>query len=171
MTVWRRLRGYTAAKDRSDPSAIGAGFNRSGSPYCPDPQQWPHGLAISHRVQPAQPDRNADRPLEERHRPQAQISQLPQADHGDPGRPESSEHNDRTRTACLRTCRLTLPLGKGRIPSPPQSMQQRSPDRCLHGILGAAVVPTDNSRGCPSCPVNRITPAAGWPVDPLKRMN
>ena len=30
---------------------------------------------------------------------------------------------------------------------------------------------TDNSRGCPSCPVNRITPDAVWPVDPLKRMN
>ena len=42
-------------------SAIGAGSNRSGSPYCPDPQQWPHGLASGHRVQPAQPDRNADR--------------------------------------------------------------------------------------------------------------
>ena len=30
-----------------------------------------------------------------------------------------------TRTACVRTHRLTLPLGKGRIPSPPRSMQQR----------------------------------------------
>ena len=38
---------------------------------------------------------------------------------------KSSEHNDRTRTACVRTHRLTLPLGKGRIPSPPRSMQQR----------------------------------------------
>ena len=41
------------------------------------------------------------------------------------GRPESPEHHDRTRTACVRTYRLTLPLGKGRIPSPPRSMQQR----------------------------------------------
>ena len=79
----------------------------------------------ANRVQPAQPDRNADRPVEERHRPQTQIPQLLQADHGDPGRPESPEHNDRTRTACVRTYRLTLPLGKGRIPSPPRSMQQR----------------------------------------------
>ena len=85
----------------------------------------PHGLASGHRVQPAQPDRNADRPLEERDRPQAQISQLLQANHGDPGRPESSEHNDRTRAACVPTHRLTLPLGNGRIPSPPRSMQQR----------------------------------------------
>ena len=91
--------------------------------HCPDPQQRPHGLAGGHRVQPAQPDRNADRPVEERHRP---LPQLLQADHGDPGRPESPEHNDRTRTACVRTYRLTLPLGKGRIPSPPRSMQQRS---------------------------------------------
>ena len=29
---------------------------RSGSPYCPDPQQRPHGLASGHRVQPAQPE-------------------------------------------------------------------------------------------------------------------
>ena len=57
--------------------------------------------------------------------PKTQIPQLLQADHGDPGRPESPEHNDRTRTACVRTYRLTLPLGKGRIPSPPRSMQQR----------------------------------------------
>ena len=57
--------GYTVAKERSDPTAIGAGSNRSG-------------------------------------------------------------YNDRTRTACVRTHRLTLPLGKGRIPSPPRSMQQRS---------------------------------------------
>ena len=113
-------------KKRSDPTAIGAGSNRSGSPYCPDPQQRPHGLASGHRVQPAQPDRNADRPLEERDRPQAQISQLLQANHGDSGRSESSEHNDRTRTSRVRTHRLTLPLGKGRIPSPPRSMQQRS---------------------------------------------
>ena len=48
--------------------------------------------------------------MEERHRPQTQIPQLLQADHGDPGRPESPEHNDRTRTACVRTYRLTLPL-------------------------------------------------------------
>ena len=33
--------------------------------------------------------------------------------------------NDRTRTACVRTHRLTLRLGKGRIPSPTLSMQQR----------------------------------------------
>ena len=117
--------GYTAAEERSDPPAIGAGSNRSGSPYCPDPQQWPHGLASGHRVQPAQPDRNADRPLEGCHRPQAQIPQLLQADHGDPTRPKSPEHNDPTRTACVRTHRLTLSLGKGRIPSPPRSMQQR----------------------------------------------
>ena len=58
--------------------------------------------------------------------PQTPIPQLLQANHGDSGRPESSEHNDRTRTACVRTHRLTLPLGKGRIPSPPRSMQQRS---------------------------------------------
>ena len=63
-------------------------------------------------VQPAQPDRNADRPVEERHRPQSQIPQLLQADHGDPTRPESPEHNDRTRTACVRTHRLTLRLGE-----------------------------------------------------------
>ena len=95
----------------------------------------PHGLASGHRVQPAQPDRNADRPLEERDRPQAQISQLLQANHGDPGRPESSEHNDRTRAACVPTHRLTLPLGNGRIPSPPRSMQQRSSmlQRCVNG--------------------------------------
>ena len=93
-----------------------------GSPYCPDPQQRPHRRP---QGKPAQPDRNADRPVEERHRPQTQIPQLLQADHGDPGRPESPEHNDRTRTACVRTYRLTLPLGKGRIPSPPRSMQQR----------------------------------------------
>ena len=80
---------------------------------------------VGHRVQPTQPDRNADRSLEERDWPQAQISQLLQANHGDPGRPESSEHNDRTRAACVRTHRLTLPLGNGRIPSPPRSMQQR----------------------------------------------
>ena len=85
----------------------------------------PHGLASGHRVQPTQPDRNADRSLEERDRPQAQISQLLQANHGDPGRPESSEHNDRTRPACVPTHRLTLPLWNGRIPSPPRSMQQR----------------------------------------------
>ena len=36
-------------------------------------------------------------------------------------------------------------------------------DGCLHGIVGAAVGVTDNSRGCPSCPVNRITPDAVWP--------
>ena len=66
-----------------------------------------------------------DRPLEERDRPQAQISQLLQANHGDSGRPESSEHNDCTRTACVRTYRLTLRLGKGQISSPPRSMPQR----------------------------------------------
>ena len=57
--------------------------------------------------------------------PQTPIPQLLQADHGDPTRPKSPEHNDRTRTACVRTYRLTLPLGKRRIPSPPRSMQQR----------------------------------------------
>ena len=104
--------GYTTAKERRDPPAIGAGSNRSGSPYCPDPQQRPHGLASGHRVQPAQPDRNADRPLEGCHRPQTPIPQLLQANHGDPGRPKSPEHNDRTRTACVRTYRLTLRLGE-----------------------------------------------------------
>ena len=84
----------------------------SGSPYCPNPQQRPHGLADGNRVQPAQPNRNADGPLEERHRPQTQIPQLLQADHGDPTRPKSPEHNDRARTACVRTHRLTLPLGE-----------------------------------------------------------
>ena len=113
--------GYTAAEERSDPSAIGAGSDRSGSSYCPDPQQRPHGLADGHRVQPAQPDRSAaDRPLEERHRPQTPIPQLLQVDHGDPGRPESPEHNDRTRTACVRTDRLTLRRGEtgNSIPAP-----------------------------------------------------
>ena len=57
-----------------------------------------------------QPDRNADRPLEERHRPQAQSPQLLQTDHGGQTRPESPEHNDRTRTACVRTHLLTLQL-------------------------------------------------------------
>ena len=33
---------------------------------------------------------NADGPLEERHRPQTQIPQLLQADHGDPTRPKKS---------------------------------------------------------------------------------
>ena len=56
--------------------------------------------------------RIADRPLEERHRPQAQIPQLLQPNPGDPGRPESSEHNDRTRTACVRTHHLTLRPGE-----------------------------------------------------------
>ena len=57
-TVWEDPGcGYTAAKERSDPSAIGAGSNRSGSPYCPDPQQWPYGLAGGHRAHPAQNDR------------------------------------------------------------------------------------------------------------------
>ena len=51
-------------------------------------------------------------PAEERHRPQAQIPQLLQANHGDQGRPESPEHNARTRTACVRTYRLTLRLGE-----------------------------------------------------------
>ena len=87
------------------------------------------------RVQPAQPDRNADRPLEGCHRPQAQIPQLLQADHGNQGRPESSEHNDRTRTACVRTYRLTLRLGKGRITSPPRSMQER----CNPPVFGATI--------------------------------
>ena len=73
----------------------------------------------------ASPDRNADRPLEEHHRPQAQSPQLLQADHGGQTRPESPEHNDRTRTACVRTHLLTLQLGKGRIPSPSRSVQQR----------------------------------------------
>ena len=57
--------------------------------------------------------------------PKLKSPQLLQVNHGDQGRPESSEHNDRTRTACVRTHRLTLRLGKGRIPSPPRSMQQR----------------------------------------------
>ena len=59
-------------------------------------------------------------PLEERHRPQTPIPQLIQVDHGDPGRPESPEHNDRTRTACVRTDRLTLRRGEtgNSIPAP-----------------------------------------------------
>ena len=37
----------------------------------------------------------------------------------------------------VRTHRLTLPLGKGRIPSPPRSMQQRSIERpSLHDESG-----------------------------------
>ena len=75
-------------------------------------------------------------PAEGRHRPQTPIPQLLQANHGDPGRPESSEHNDRTRTACVRTYRLTLRLGKGRIPSPTLSMQQR----CEQGRLQSGTV-------------------------------
>ena len=133
--------------------SAGAGFPRtrgdrpSGSPYCPDPQQWPHGLVGGHRVQSAQPDRNADRPLEERHRPQTPIPQLLQADYGDPGRPESSEHNhnDRTRTACVRTHRLTLRLGKGKIPSPPRSMQQ-----CWFALQGSHQPGALWARGLPA---------------------
>ena len=59
-----------------------------------------------------------------RHRPQTQIPQLLQADHGGPTRPKSPEHNDRARTACVRTHLLTLRLGKGRIPFPSLSVQQ-----------------------------------------------
>ena len=47
-------------------------------------------------------------PLEERHRPHAQSSQLLQAD-----------HRDHTRLARVRMRLLTLQLGKGRISSPP----------------------------------------------------
>ena len=36
-------------------------------------------------------------------------------------------------------------------------------DGCLHGLGGGAAGATDNSRSCPSCPVNRIIPAAVWP--------
>ena len=72
----------------------------------------------------SQPNRNADGPLEERHRPQTQIPQLLQADHGGPTRSKSPEHNDRARTACVRTHLLTLRLGKGRIPFPSLSVQQ-----------------------------------------------
>ena len=36
-------------------------------------------------------------------------------------------------------------------------------DGCLHGLGGGAVGATDNSRSCPSCPLNRIIPAAVWP--------
>ena len=43
----------------------------------------------------------------------APIPQLLQANHGDPTRPKSPEHNDRTRTACVRTHRLSYGLGKG----------------------------------------------------------
>ena len=82
--------------------------------------------------------------LEERDRPQAQISQLPQANHGDPDRPESSEHNDRTRAACVRTHRLTLPLGNGRIPSPPRSMQQR----CFSESRRSTADPASRPRRC-----------------------
>ena len=38
-----------------------------------------------------------------------------------------------------------------------------TPDGCLHGLGGGAVGATDNSRSCPSCPVNRIIPVAVWP--------
>ena len=65
------------------------------------------------------------------HRPQTPIPQLLQADPGDPTRPESPEHKDRTLPARVRTHRLTLPLGEGRIPSPPRSMQQHSPQGVL----------------------------------------
>ena len=34
---------------------------------------------------------------------------------------------------------------------------------CLHGLGGGAVGATDNSRSCPSCPLNRIIPVAVWP--------
>ena len=51
--------------------------------------------------------------------------------------------NDRTRTACVRTHRLTLPLGKGRIPSPPVS--------CINVLIGPATMEisgkTTNTRG------------------------
>ena len=43
------------------------------------------GRSASHVTRrPAQPDRNADRPLEERHRAQAPRPPLLQADHGGP---------------------------------------------------------------------------------------
>ncbi len=84
-----------------------------------------------------------------------------------------------------RPARASASLGAddGSIPHCRRSSQCRSvdgalsvrwrmtPDGCLHGIVGAVVGATDSSRGCPSCPVNRITPDARWPVDPLKRMN
>ena len=90
----------------------------------PNPQQRVHGLADGNRVQPAQPNRNAEGLLEERHRPQTQIPQLLQADHGGPTRPKSPHHNDRARTAGVQTHLLTLRLGKGRIPFPSLSVQQ-----------------------------------------------
>ena len=48
------------------------------------------------------------------HRPQTPIPPILQADHRDPARPESPEHNDQTRTACLRAHRLNVTgLGNG----------------------------------------------------------
>ena len=41
--------------------------------------------------------------------------------------------------ACVRTYRLTLPLGKGRIPSPPRSMQQRY-DKASFGMIHATTL-------------------------------
>ena len=38
-----------------------------------------------------------------------------------------------------------------------------TPDGCFHGLGGGAVGATDNSRSCPSCPLNRIIPVAVWP--------
>ena len=71
---------------------LAVGGEGAGSPSCPNPQQRVHGLADGNRVQPAQPNRNADGPLEERHRPQTQIPQLLQADHGGSTRPKSPQH-------------------------------------------------------------------------------
>ena len=70
-----------------------------------------------------------------------------------------AEHNDRTRTACVRTHRRTLPLGKGRIPSPPRSMQQRSAicasEHCrigTHRSGRAGAGPPDFGPGAQRCP-------------------
>ena len=45
------------------------------------------------------------------------------------------------------------------------------PPSFVQGIVGGAIGATDSSRGCPSCPLNRIIPDAAWPGAPLKRMN
>ena len=77
-------------------------------------------------------------------------------------------HNDRTRTACVRTHRLTLPLGKGRIPSPPRSMQQRSAGPTRHtptarsiSVVGSMLATTERQRQAV-----RALPARSplWPV-------
>ena len=109
--------------------------------------------------------------MEERHRPQTQIPQLLQADHGDPGRLESPEHNDRTRTACVRTYRLTLPLGKGRIPSPPRSMQQRFSEAVRLSPVPTSLPPSCAAlepRPLPSADITRLPRYYGPLRHPLR---